>query len=280
MIYKDSSFVKATSEKDGRGKRAVEMTITFSLNSRWYLYVEERFRASFLSILDYLAGGEFPLVMVGSSVLLIYGYHQRRYLWDLDLLFKDDASLKEFQAKSLPTDRFEIALVDENGQGSETLVSVHSAWRKAGSGWVNVDLISRRDLDWYSFHKGAMAELGAPRQEINVSGRPYTIGGVQAHPWGIFVEKAFSPRIQTAIQLGNVFSYDARDLFTIIQADGARPSFHRFLAGFAARQLSAKRLKQALATVIAEKEKLGYGYLEVPAGLMKTIEKLPSEARG
>lgn len=97
-------------------------------NRRWHEYINHKVRSTYLSVLRHLSERGVPTVVVGSAALLARGYYQKNYWWDVDLLFRDVASLDEFNAGIAAAENFAIERVDRELQESPELISLHTLW--------------------------------------------------------------------------------------------------------------------------------------------------------
>ncbi len=250
------------------------------LDQNWYEYISHKVNRTYLAVLHFLSVTKAPLVEVGSGALLARGYYRKNYWWDIDLLFPDVASLETFINDINDANFFRIEHVDQEIQETPELYSFHTLWsynsgEGKSSGWVNVDLIVRRDFDWYCFHRRALEKYGKFSQEIELDGETFFINLFMAHPWGIFVEKVFSPRLMRELTTENVLSYDGRDIFTILERDGTTPDFTSFiLEVLNNRWVDAVQFRSRFMQIINHRDWLGYGYVRLPKAFLKSLQSI------
>ncbi len=245
--------------------------------SSWHEYINHKVRQTYLAVLNRISRTEVPAVVVGSGALLARCYYQKNYWWDIDILFPDVESLESFSTDMRNAENLNIEFVDEELQKIPELYSLHTLWsykNRQGikSGWVNVDMIVRRDYDWYSFHSRMLEKQGRFVEEVECGGETFPLNLSMAHPWGIFIEKILSPRLMKELATEDNYSYDARDIFTILEKDGKRPDFKRVLLEVLHNRLIDPGLfRERFTQIIYRKNWLGYGYQHIPKDLLESL---------
>lgn len=243
----------------------------------WHEYIDRKVRLTYLAVLGYISEKGLPAVVVGSAALLARGYYQKNYWWDIDLLFPHVDSLKEFNAGLADAPDFLIEHVEEELQSTPELFSLHTLWSykkggKRAGGWVNVDLIVRRDFDWHTFHRRVIERYGKFTQRVERDDEVFSLNLFMAHPWGIFVEKIFSPRVMKEMVTEDNYSYDARDIFTLLERDGTDPEFVSYLSEVLAREwVDPTEFRKRFMLIVRRKGRLGYGYVHIPSGVLNCL---------
>jgi hypothetical protein len=86
------------------------------------------------------------------------------------------------------------------------------------------------------------------------------------------VEKIFSPRVMKELATGDNYSYDARDIFTILKADGADPRLGDYLSEVLdGGWVDATEFRKRFMQIMRRKSWLGYGHVNIPSTILEIV---------
>jgi hypothetical protein len=225
--------------------------------------VDAKRRRNLLRILEELSKvlnhNEPNFIIIGAVPLLMTDYLDYMAQWDIDILFRDNASLREFVSRAKPAGS-RIVNYDDDFMASAGITSFHTAWSFDRT-WFNVDYILRDKL--FDFYAKDLRELNDYNRLIKLEGSNYQIRLWLAHPWDIFLEKALSPRAEQELALRVDMSVDIRHIFLIYQREKDCPEFWARVVGKARKFGLEERFKKNLLTVFNVRSELGYGHIEI-----------------
>ncbi|KPK64051.1 hypothetical protein AMJ83_04345 [candidate division WOR_3 bacterium SM23_42] len=185
------------------------------MNPKWLDFVDERRRFSLLQILGEISRLQKKLlpdfIIIGALPLLMHDYLRYTALWDVDLLFRSEAKLKEF-VNSSKSENLKIVDYDDELMVSAHITSFHSAWAFAKT-WFNVDYILCDYL--FRFYTEDITNLMSYEQPMKLHETDFEISLYLAHPWDIIVSKIVSPRTERDISLGVDTSIDVRHIYAV-----------------------------------------------------------------
>ncbi|MDH7499489.1 MAG: hypothetical protein QHH30_03800 [candidate division NC10 bacterium] len=246
--------------------------MSISADIPWYSYIQGRYRLPMLLVLEEISRLrklQDTFVVAGGLSLLMWGRLKHQVLWDVDLLFRDKFSI--FKFLSLAKDpKLDIVSLDAGFSDSETIISFHTSWGFQAR-WINVDYLTRSK--WYYFHKETIDQRGDFEEEIELEGRKIHIKLPVAYPWDMFIEKSLSPRLEQDLSTSNDLSYDLRHVFILFEQERENPEFWSYLRQKAERFSLLSELKERLLLIFRERERVGYGQVQIEDSLIRLISK-------
>ena len=198
-------------------------------------------------------------IIIGALPLLMHNYLQYTALWDVDLLFRNEAKLKEF-ADSPKSKKLRIVDYDDELMVSAHITSFHSAWAY-GKTWFNVDYILSNNL--FKFYTEDTSYLMSYREQMSWGKENFVIALYLAHPWDIVASKVVSPRTERDISLGVDTSIDIRHIFAVYKKEKNNPDFWRRIISRARSLCTEGAFKPRFLALLKAAPALGYDDLEI-----------------
>jgi hypothetical protein len=233
------------------------------VNPKWLDFVDERRRLSLLRILaevSQLQEKPHPdFIIIGALPLLMHDYLQYTALWDVDLLFRAEETLKEFAASS-KSEKLRIVDYDDELMVSAHITSFHSAWAY-GKIWFNVDYILSDNL--FKFYTKDTTYLTSYEEHMKLGESDFEIALYLAHPWDIIASKIVSPRTERDISLGVDTSIDVRHIFAVYKKEHNNPDFWRRIISRAQSLCTEQEFKTRFLALLRAASTLGYDDLEI-----------------
>jgi hypothetical protein len=224
----------------------------------WLEYVNENRRADVLETLQVLSSlldrDRPQFVLIGALSLLLRRALFRRSLWDVDLLFRDEDSLRELMVKARETGARIVHYDDELVVKTE-ISSMHTAWRFQNA-WVNVDYILRDP--YFEFYSKGLTLKEPFSERVSHQGNEYEVVLFVAHPWDVLIDKMLSPRFENELESKNFMGVDVRHVFLLLRLHGEMADFWEYVmrrvegAGATARFATSLRKVLRAAKGIAE----------------------------
>jgi hypothetical protein len=232
--------------------------------AEWIKYIDGKRQKSFLRTLETLSGLQdrerINFIVIGALPLLISGYLEYIVYWDLDLLFKDQASLEEFMGLT-KAEGLRIVEYDDQLMISAHITSFHTAWA-FDKKWINVDYILKPDI--YDFYTHATHSNGPLQQAIVHDGTTYHIYLSMAHPWDVIIDKVLSPRTARDLELCVDTSVDIRHILAVFRKEGANQHFWDHVMTRAPRIGDLDTFKHTLRSILSLAPRLGYTSIAIP----------------
>ncbi len=242
------------------------------MNPKWLDFVDERRRLSLLQVLaevSRLQEKQNPdFIIIGALPLLMHDYLQYTALWDVDLLFRSEAQLKEF-ADSSKSKELRVVDYDDELMVSEHITSFHSAWAFDKT-WFNVDYILTDDL--FKFYTENIAYLVSYEQVMRLNEIDFEISLYLAHPWDIIVSKIISPRTERDISLGVDTSIDVRHIFAVYRSEKNNLDFWQHTISRAQFFCDERVFKAKFLGLLRAAPALGYDDLAISPVAQQTLE--------
>lgn len=241
--------------------------------SDWLNFIDEKRRENLIKILGELSNlqdhSDINFIIIGALPLLINGYLKYVVYWDIDLLFKNINSLKEFINK--PKSAFlKIANFDDDLMASENITSFHTAWSFSKS-WFNVDYILRKEI--FEFYTENISELKPYTETVKIENRDFNISLYFAHPWDIIVEKILSPRTEKDINLKVDMSIDIRHVFVVYTRETDNPNFWHYVLKKAKGFQKEDEFKGKFLNLLTIAKEVGYDDIAIPSFVYKMLQK-------
>jgi hypothetical protein len=229
----------------------------------WHEYIDRKRRHNFLAILEELSRRQTApvgikqtpeFVLIGAMALLMQNYLHYLAWWDVDLLFRDEESLRKF-ANNMAAPGLQIEQIDDEIVSTSDLVCLHTMW-SFGRTWANVDYIYRPER--FQFFHDTLRNQPPFSQTVGFDNREYHIALLLAHPWDIFVDKLTLSRTVEQLHQKDAFGIDLRHLVFILQRDRANPEFWQHLITQSETLGRREVLKAMLFRIIEIAPELGY----------------------
>jgi hypothetical protein len=234
----------------------------------WLVYVNEPRRRNLLHILHELSNLQNPeqlnFIIIGALPLLMRGYLRYAALWDIDLLFKDEKTLRAFTA--LPkSPMLTIVNYDDQLMSDEGIASLHTAW-SFNKTWFNVDYLVRDGI--FRFYTDAPHKPHLYSETIRLGAETFDVDLITAHPWDIVIDKLVSPRTEKAFDLRIDMSVDIRHLITIYRQEKNNPQFWSYIIQRAHSMQGGSRVPGNFLRLFSLAHELGYTDLDVPSHIL------------
>lgn len=252
----------------------------------WSAHVPPSYRDNLFRTLEELSrlGREAALqfVIIGALSLMIKRRLNYTSVWDVDILFKDQAEMERLIALEKGCG-LEVQHFDERPMVSPSITSLHAAWR-AGGPWLNVDYIIRDER--YAFYRAGVDREGLYREEFRLGevaqpgeapgqpGRTVSLALPLAHPWDIFVDKVLSPRFEEEFLRRDVFSLDIKHVLIMLEQDGKAPSFWEHITGKGGDLGALELMESRLESLLLNLGDFGYTDIALPPDIMRRLEAL------
>ncbi len=241
--------------------------------SNWLTYIDKKRTLSILQILQELSRlqnkHDLNFIIIGALPLLIKGYLKYKSYWDIDLLFRDERSLKTF-IKIPKSESLTIVHFDDNLMVSKDITSFHTVWAYKRQ-WVNVDyIIRKRFFEFYTYN---MKELKPYTQTIKTKDRTSYIDSYLAHPWDIIVEKTISPRMKKELTLKLDMSIDIRHIYTVYEREKDNVEFWDYTFEKAKYLKAQSEFKKNFLKLLSIASVLGYGDLKTSLRSINLLKK-------
>ncbi len=197
--------------------------------NEWLDYVNAKRKADVLRVLESLSGVLDPqcpqFVLIGALSLLLRRKLFRRSLWDVDLLFRDEKTLRSFMDRERSIGA-RIVHYDEELVVNKGISSLHTAW-SFEKAWVNVDYILREP--YFEFYLGGRTGEQLFEERVQDDGRVFEIRLLVAHPWDVLIDKMLSPRFGKELSNRDFMGVDVRHVFLILRLDGENPELWGYI---------------------------------------------------
>ena len=197
----------------------------------------------------------------------MHDYLQYIALWDVDLLFRSEARLKEFADSSKP-DNLKIVDYDDELMVGRHITSFHSAWA-FGKTWFNVDYILCDEL--FRFYTEEIPYLIRYEQLVKLNETDFRISLYLAHPWDIIVSKIVSPRTERDIALRADTSIDIRHIFAVYKKERDNVKFWRRMISRAQFFCAESVFKEKILGLLKVAPELGYDDVIVSPDFLKAL---------
>ncbi len=238
----------------------------------WLSYVDSKRQHSLLQILQLLSvlqtKDKVNFITIGALPLLVAGYLQYSVYWDIDLLFKDEESLKEF-IKRPKSETLKIVDYDDALMVSKNIASFHTAWAFDRI-WFNVDYILRKGF--FEFYTHKIKTLMPYTESLKEDDTHYEISLYLAHPWDIIVEKVVSPRAERDIELKIDTSIDIRHIFAVYKKEKNNMQFWRYIFEKTELLCTEQKFKAQFLKILSAATDLGYNDLEISATSLQMLK--------
>lgn len=241
------------------------------MNPKWLDFVDERRRLSLLHILTEVSRFQEKqnpdFIVIGALPLLIHDYLQYTALWDIDLLFRTEAKLKQF-AETSKSKKLRIVDYDDELMVSTHITSFHSAWAY-GKTWFNVDYILSDNL--FRFYTEEITCLVSYERKIRLNEGDFHISLYLAHPWDIIASKIVSPRTERDISLGVDTSIDVRHIFAVYKKEHNNVDFWQRIISRAQFFCTERAFKAKCLELLRAAPALGYDDLEISSLVRQSL---------
>ncbi len=230
----------------------------------WLDCIDEKRRVNFVRILAELSlhqdKKELNFIIIGALTLLITNYLKYTAYWDIDLLFRDVRTLRDFISKS-KSHNLRIVNYDDELMISEKITSFHTAWSFSKS-WFNVDYILREGF--FEFYAENLSSLNHYTTIIELKDGKFPIDLCLAHPWDVFVEKVLSPRLEKDMDLKIDLSVDLRHIYIIYNNDMMNANFWNHIRQKIEKFDRTAEFKTRLQKILSIAPELGYHDIKIP----------------
>jgi hypothetical protein len=249
----------------------------------WLKYINENRKADFLETLNALSSlinrRDPTFILIGAFSLLLRRTLFRRSLWDIDLLFRDEGSLREFKAEAESTGA-RIVHYDDELVVQKGISSIHTAWRFQKA-WVNVDYILRDP--YYEFYAKGLSGKVPFSERVNHAGKEYDVTLYVAHPWDVFVDKMLSPRFKKELESKNFMGVDVRHVFLLLRRFGESPELWDYVRERLDGTVNQERFMLTLRDVLQVVPEIaieGIGSTELAWNALSDLERRKDSAEG
>jgi hypothetical protein len=240
----------------------------------WPDFIDHKRRPNFLAILEALSRRQDKhapdFVIIGALALLMQNYLHYVAWWDIDLLFRDEETLRKF-AENMTASGLRIEPMDDDVISTGDLTCLHTMW-SFGRTWANVDYIYRPER--FQFFYSTLRNQAPFAQTIRLDDREYHLNLLLGNPWDIFLDKLILPRFIEQLNVNDFSGKDLRHLLLILQQDHAKPDFWQHLAGKSEALGQRGALKAMLLRLAAIAPELGYKDVWDAEKIVKDIDKL------
>lgn len=238
----------------------------------WLNYINRKRRKNLLQTLQELSKLQdkenLNFILIGAFPLLIKGYLNYTAYWDIDLLFRNNNSLKKFIEKA-KSKTLKIVDYDDDLVINKNIASLHTAWA-FNHGWVNVDYILRKGF--FEFYTHNIDALKPYKASIKTGNENFLINLYIAHPWDIVAEKVISPRTDRDIVLKIDMSVDIRHIFAIYKQEKDNRDFWHYILEKAKLLKGNQEFKTKFLKILSCAKELGYTNLKISPLSIKELK--------
>lgn len=239
----------------------------------WLNYVDKKGQASLVNILHELSHlqnkSDINFIVIGALPLLIRGYLKYKVCWDVDLLFKDKDTFKEFIGKP-KSNVLKIVNYDDDLMINKDITSFHTTWAFNHT-WHNVDYILKKGF--FEFYTYDIRKFKPYTQKLKLNKDNVYIHLYIAHPWDIVADKIVSPRLKKELDLKADLSIDIRHIFAVYRQVKDDTQFWNHIFGKARYLQKEREFKKTFLNLLSHTNKLGYTDLEVSPFSLKMLEQ-------
>lgn len=238
----------------------------------WLDYVNEKRHKNLVNILQELSKlqsqANLNFIIIGALPLLIRDYLHYLVYWDVDLLFRDEETLREF-IKMPKTRSLRIVNYDDNLMVNKNITSFHTAW-SFNQTWFNVDYILKKAI--FEFYTENISKLEPYIQKIKLNSEIYYIHLYIAHPWDVITEKVLSPRTEKDLSLKIDMSVDIRHIFAVYRKEKDNIQFWNHILKRADFLQKRKKFTENFLSLLSHANELGYSDLEITPLSMEILK--------